>query len=97
MADKKHLEELARFIREHRSDEANFERLYHKLEETYTTLQKSDTQPKDNGFAENLHKILETQAATYKQNKEKGISTWSEFETFVTHFEKAVIEALHQP
>jgi hypothetical protein len=94
MADtKKHLETLACFIREHRSNERHFETLHEKLLEEQRALQNSNEAP--DTYAETLHEANEKHAAAYKQNKEKNISTWAEFENFVSHFEKAVTEAKH--
>ena len=86
--DKTHFEELAAFIREHRSNESNFEKLYAKLEE----------EPSKGGspaYREALPSI-KTKAEEYQKAKETGGIAWPEFEKFVSEFEKAVMEALRE-
>ena len=91
MPDKTHLEELARFIRENRSSESNFDKLFQKLTDEYKAVAEHKS---GNGYAEDLQQTLEKHATLYQQNKEKVISTWPEFENFVSHFEVAVTKAL---
>lgn len=91
MPEKKHLEELAQFIREHRNNEDYFQALYDQL------VAECEAQDgAENPYAHSLRETFEKQAATYKENKEKGISSWSEFENMVSHFEKTVTDALNQ-
>lgn len=89
---KNHLEALARFIHDHRSNESNFKKLYEKLVEAEGFAQNNISQ----NYSSVLHEIKEKHAAVYNQNKEKGIAAWPEFENFVNHFEKAVAEALQE-
>lgn len=89
---KQHLEELVRFIHEHRSNESNFKKLYEKLVEAEGVAQNNGSQT----YAGTLREIKETYAAVYNQKREKGIGAWPEFENFVSHFEKAVTEALRE-
>jgi hypothetical protein len=93
MPDKNHLQELAQFIREHRSSEGHFETLYNRLKAEQQTVQKSTA---EQDYATNLTEALEKHAATYQQHKETGGSAWPEFENFVSHFEKSVMDALHR-
>lgn len=88
---KKHLEELAHFIRAHRSKEGSFETLYEKLVEEAQWAQDNGL---DQSYSDALHETLEKYAATYQQNKDNGNHSWAEFENFVSHFEVAVTEAL---
>ena len=78
--NKKELEDLAVFIREHRSNEVNFEKMNTKLEET-----------KPAGYND-----IKEKAEVYRQAKEKARTAWPEFEKFVSEFEKAVVEAMKQ-
>jgi len=91
--DKKHLEELAQFIREHRNNEGHFEALYNRM---LTECEAAQASNYENEYADNLREIIEKQAADYNEKKEKGISTWSEFENVINHFEKTITDALHQ-
>jgi hypothetical protein len=84
---KEHLEALAHFIRENRSSESNFDKLHEML--------VAESNAAAEGYAGKLYETLEKHAAAYKQKKDKGAGAWPEFENFVTHFEKAVTEALH--
>lgn len=93
--NKQHLEELARFIRSHRNNESHFEVLYERLV-TEQKAAQAGTNQAQRSYADNLNETLEKHAIIYQQNKEKGISTWSEFENMVSHFEKSVTDALNQ-
>lgn len=84
--DKTQLENLAAFIREHRSSEGNFEKIYAKLEEV--------TNDEDAEFAASLSDIKEKTVPPYQKAKEVGGTAWPEFEKFVSEFEKTVTEAL---
>jgi ribosomal protein L16 Arg81 hydroxylase len=95
MPDKNHLQELAKFIREHRSSEGHFETLYKRLVAEQQTVQQRASEPEQE-YAMNLTEALEKHAATYQQHKETGGSAWPEFENFVSHFEKSVMDALHR-
>ena len=83
---KEQLEDLAAFIREHRSSESNFEKIYAKLEEAGND---SDTE-----FKAAVSEIKEKSVPTYEKAKEAGGTAWPEFEKFVSEFEKTVTEAL---
>ncbi|HVG13830.1 MAG TPA: hypothetical protein VM935_02680 [Chitinophagaceae bacterium] len=78
-----HIKEVLQFIKEHRSNESNFEKIYAKLE---AELSQKDG---DSDYLANLHELKEKQAVTYKQAKKEGTSAWPEFENFVSGFEKA--------
>lgn len=84
---KTHFEELAAFIREHRSNEGNFEKLYEKLE-AETTNENADA-----NYRSSLTEIKEKGAEDYRKAKETGGTAWPEYEKFVSQFEKAVMEA----
>lgn len=67
---------LAAFLREHRSNEANFEKLAAKLDETPGL-------PNGEAIAE--------KAEAYRKARETGGTAWPEFEKFVSEFERAVV------
>jgi hypothetical protein len=94
MGDQKHLEELTQFIREHRGNEQHFDALFSKLQ-AETEAEQSFSDEAGVQYKNGLQEALDKYAVPYKENREKGISTWSEFETFVSYFEKSVIEAMH--
>lgn len=80
-------EETAAFIRKHRSNESNFAMLHEALEKEIA---------KANGdYKTQLQEVKEKQAAAY-ENAKKNSGAWPEFESFVSAFEKAVIEAMHK-
>ena len=83
---KEQLEDLAAFIREHRSSESNFEKIYAKLEEV--------TNDGDTEFKAAVSEIKEKSVPTYGKAKESGGTAWPEFEKFVSEFEKTITEAL---
>jgi len=83
--DKSHLEEVAAFIREHRSNESNFGILKQKLEEEITAG--------EGDYTAQLREIKEKNVEEYTKSKENGGTAWPEFEKFTTAFEKAVIDA----
>ena len=80
---KEHIEEVLQFIRQHRSNESNFAKIYAKLE---AELSQKDG---DAEYLASLRELKEKQAVTYKQAKKEGTSAWPEFENFVSGFEKA--------
>lgn len=79
--------DFLQFIKEHRSDERHFDKLYDKLNETIQTLQNDGQENGD--YLNSLIDIKEKQAEVYKQAKENASSAWPEFEKFVTELEKA--------
>lgn len=91
---KQHLEEVLDFIRQHRSNENNFDLLYEKLlteceaEEKYSTNQR-------NSYLENLREADKKQASEYRQSKENNDNAWPEFEKFVTQFETSIIKEVN--
>jgi hypothetical protein len=95
MAAKQQLEELAAFIRAHRSAESNFEILFQKLTEACNAEAAEGGEAAQNGYLNLLQEARDKYAETYRQSKEKGTSAWPEFENSVTHFEKGVTGALH--
>lgn len=91
MPEKQHLEELAQFIRAHRSSEGHFQALYDRLAAELKAIHSAE----ENDYTTALAEAAEKHAAAYRQSKDTGSTTWPEFENFVTHFEKAVMQALH--
>jgi hypothetical protein len=85
--EKKPLEDVAAFLREHRSNESNFEKLYEKLREE--TAREGNSAK----YANELNEAKE-KADVYRKAKETTGSAWPEFEGFVSDFEMAVTEAL---
>jgi len=81
------LETTAAFIREHRGNEGNFEKLYNKLE---TEIQERRGAEK---YVTLLQEIKEKTVPEYKKATETGGTAWPEFEKFVTEFERAVVNA----
>ena len=81
------LEITAAFIREHRGNEGNFEKLYSKLE---TEIEERHGLEK---YVASLEDIREKAVPEYKKAKESGGTAWPEFEKFVTEFERAVVSA----
>lgn len=71
-------EALMEFIKEHRSNEANFEKLLARLQDEGT-----------GSVISNKEEILE-KGKMYKEMKESTGSAWPEFEKFVTAFEVGV-------
>jgi hemerythrin-like domain-containing protein len=82
------LKQVAEFIREHRSNESNFETLCQKLSEEITNSAADET------YKRNLQDVKEKAAEEYNKAKENGGTAWPEFEKFVSDFEKAVVEEL---
>ncbi len=90
MLDKEHIQELLEFIRQHRSNEANFEKLHQRLEDELRNGQG------DQNYIHNLQEIKNKQAEEFRQTKETGGSAWPEFEKFVSDFEKTLTETLKE-
>jgi hypothetical protein len=86
--EKSHLEEVAAFIREHRSNESNYEKLKQKLEE--------EVEAGDEDYTTQLTEIKEKHAEEYIKAKDNGGTAWPEFEKFISAFEKTVIEAMQK-
>ena len=82
------LEEIAAYIREHRSREEDFEKLVAKLEEAKDGETGEILQP-------GMDAIL-TKAEAYKKAREIGGTAWPEFEKFVSEFERSIMEALRE-
>jgi replication fork clamp-binding protein CrfC len=85
-----HIDAVLQYIKQYRSDEANFEKLYAKLEEELS--QKGA----EASYTDSLHELKEKQAIIYRQAKKEGTSAWPEFEKFVSGFEKTVTGALNK-
>lgn len=85
-AVKIHLEEVATFIREHRSSEAHFDKLYAAL------IAEIESDDQVDAYKQELLTIKD-KAAAYKVVKNTGGTSWPEFEKFTTAFERAVIAA----
>ena len=81
------LEITAAFIREHRGNEGNFEKLYNKLE---AEIEDNPTAEK---YVGSLQEIKEKAVPEYKKAKETKGTAWPEFEKFVTEFERAIVNA----
>lgn len=81
-----HLQKTIAFIREYRSNEGNFDRLYKKLEE------EADSSTDEN-YRNSLQEIKEKWAEEYRSQKESVNGAWPEFEKFVSEFEKTVLNA----
>jgi hypothetical protein len=86
--NKMQLEELLAFIKENRSNEANFEKIYDRLK---AELSKDADQ---NNFNSNMAEIAEKQAETYRSSKETNGNAWPEFEKFVSAIEKTITGAI---
>ena len=86
--DKKSLEETAAFIRERRSNEGNFTAIHEALQKELNGA--------GGDYKTVLQEVAEKQVAEYRKAKEKSGQAWPEFESFVSAFEKAVIEAMHK-
>jgi hypothetical protein len=89
---KKHLEDLIGFIREGRSNEANFAKLLDKLEQESETEHGSTTEL----YQQKLLEIKEKQAKEYVHQKDKTGSAWPEFENFVAEFERAITSRIKE-
>lgn len=86
--EKKHLEEVLSFIRQHRSNEANFEKIYSKLQEEVDSAEDSSE------YKNKLQEINQKQAAEYQQAKKDAPTAWPEFENFIAEFETTITAAL---
>jgi hypothetical protein len=86
--EKARLEQVAAFIREHRSNESNFEKIYGKLEE--------ETREDNGAYTSQLQETKEKSADEYRKAKENGGTAWPEFEKFVSEFETTVVSALKE-
>jgi len=95
MATKQQLEELAAFIRSHRSAENHFEALFQKITEVCDAEQKENGKAEPNAYLQGMLEAKDKYATAYRQSREKSGTAWPEFENFVTHFEKSVTGALH--
>jgi len=88
-----HFEETKDFIRQHRSNETNFETLVQKLDaEIAATQQNGGT----GTYAESLQELKEKKAAEYRIAKEESGSAWPEFEKFVSEWEKAITASMKE-
>lgn len=91
----KQLQELLHFIQEHRSNEANFQKIYDRLEQEIIANNNSA----DDGskkFQDDLQEVKDKQAEVYQQAKENGGSAWPEFENFITQLEKSITDAMNE-
>lgn len=85
--NREHLDSVLEFIKAHRSNEANFEKLVSKLEEEASNAENSQQ------YTGALQEIKEKQTEEYRQAKTTTGTAWPEFENFVSAFEKAITEA----
>ena len=90
---KGHLEDLLGFIKEHRSNESNFEKIYEKLEQELSAEKKEDI---SNEYYTAIEAVKEKQAEEYRNSIDTNGITWPEFEKFVTAFEKAITGTLSE-
>ena len=81
------LQEVLEFLKEHRSNEGNFEKIYAKLEEEAGAGGPGP-------YVEELRELKDKQAETYRQHKAEASTAWPEFEKFVSGFEKAITSCL---
>jgi hypothetical protein len=88
-SNSRHLEEVSAFIREHRGNEAAFEKLYARLTE------ETGAQASTAAYKNDLLEVKEKAAEEYRKAREINGAAWPEFEKFVTGFEKAVLGAAH--
>lgn len=79
--------DLAAFIREHRSNESNFETLYKKLDD------EIKNHLGNTGYSSALQQLQQKAAEEYRKAKDTNGSAWPEFEKFVSGFERAIMEA----
>jgi hypothetical protein len=94
-ARKERLEQVLGFIRQHRSNESNFETLYAKLEEECVVANKDET-GNENTYLSSLNETKEKHADVYRQAKEQKSNAWPEFENFVSEFETSVTAAMKE-
>lgn len=90
MAQSTDFNELLQFIREHRSNAANFGLLNEKLDKELNNAANGTT------YHAALSETKEKQAAAYTAALEKGGTAWPEFESFIAHFERSVVAALKE-
>ena len=86
--NKHHLEELLAFIRQHRSNDANIDKLRAKLNE------EIEASAHHHEYVQALRDIKEKQIEEFHQSRKEGSTTWPEYEKFVSAFERAITEAL---
>jgi hypothetical protein len=87
--EKDNLEEFLLFIREHRSNEANFDKIKDRLNEEVTSTRDNAQLKSD------LKEIIDKQLPEYLQSKEEGGSAWPQFEKLITAIEKAITEGMN--
>ena len=85
--DQQHLQALLEDIRQHRSNEANFDTLMGLLE---TEL---GSEALESEYEKSLQDVKNKQAEEYRRAKEGNASAWPEFEQFFSQFETAVLSA----
>lgn len=81
-----HMKDVAAFLREHRSNESNFEKIYKRLQE-------EERQPGTDPDYKAALRDAKDRAEEYQTAKQKGVA-YPEFEKFVSEFEKAVTQRL---
>jgi hypothetical protein len=87
---REHLQQTQDFIRQHRSNEANFSLLQTKLEEELTAAKPNKE------YYEALLAVKEKQLAAYTEAQKNRDSAWPEFENFITSFERTIAGALNE-
>ncbi len=88
--DQQHFEDLLARIREHRSNEANFNELQGLLE---AELNGTGLDP---AYSKGLQELKDKQGAEYRKAKEERSSAWPEYEQFFSQFETTVLNASKQ-
>lgn len=83
-------EDLLEFIKEHRSNEANFPAIHQKLE---GALQEATP---GSAYHNALTDVKQKHLPTYLKAKESGSPSWPEFENFVAEFERSVVDTIRQ-
>ena len=83
------IQELLGFIREHRSNEANFEKIKEKTEFILHAGEGESSLQTD------LSEVQEKNAAAYTKALEQGGSAWPEFESYISALERTLTAAMN--
>jgi len=83
------LDRTLEFLKEHRGNEANYQKIRQKLDEE---ISRADAEGPA-GYGEALRDIAEGGVPAYESLREKGATAYPEFEKIVNAFEKAVMDA----
>jgi hypothetical protein len=85
--DQQHFQDLLQRIREHRSNEANFNELQGLLEAELSGMEL------DPAYSKSLQELKDKQVQDYRKAKEERSSAWPEYEQFFSQFETTVLNA----